>query len=184
MSTYLWEPFAAFGRLDREFQEIVRRSWDASDRARMPRVGFVPAADVVTDGNDVVVHLELPGADVDKDVAVELERGRLVIRGERADAREDASGRVVVRERRYGAFHREFTLPDGVGADQISATYDKGVLSVRLAGALAPAYGTRIPVNPGTSSVLPDAGSPEALDSQPSEPGRVRAVEAEGRPAR
>ncbi|SBW22113.1 Hsp20/alpha crystallin family protein [Protofrankia symbiont of Coriaria ruscifolia] len=182
MSTYLWEPFAAFGRLDREFHEIVQRSWDASDRPRMPRVGFAPVADVVIDGNDVVVHLELPGADIDKDVAVELERGRLVIRGERADSRENDNGRVVVRERRYGAFHREFTLPEGVGADQISATYDKGVLSVRLAGALASAYGTRIPVIPGTFSALADAESSETSDSRPSEP--VQAVEAEGMPGR
>ncbi|WP_250285673.1 MULTISPECIES: Hsp20/alpha crystallin family protein [unclassified Frankia] len=177
MSTYLWEPFAAFGRLDREFHEIVRRSWDASERARAPRLGFAPLADVVTEGNDVVVHLELPGADIEKDVAVELERGRLVIRGERADGRESDNGHVVVRERRYGAFHREFNLPEGVGADQISATYDKGVLSVRLAGALAPAYGTRIPVSPGASSVLPSAGPADSSESHSDEPGHTPTVE-------
>lgn len=47
---------------------------------------FTPAAEIVKDGDDAVVRLELPGIDVDKDVNVELDPGqpvsRLVIRGE------------------------------------------------------------------------------------------------------
>ena len=48
---------------------------------------FTPAAEVVKDGDDAVVRLELAGVDVDKDVNVELDRGRLVIHGERRDER-------------------------------------------------------------------------------------------------
>ncbi|WP_131746108.1 Hsp20/alpha crystallin family protein [Frankia sp. Cppng1_Ct_nod] len=178
MSTYLWDPFAAFGRLDREFDEIVRRSWGGRDRARTVRVGFAPPADVVTEGDDIVVHLELPGVDVEKDVAVELERGRLVVRGERTGTRQDDSHGIVLRERRHGVFHREFSLPDGVGADQISATYDHGVLSLRLAGAIAAGRGARIPVAPGAPAVLEGSGSSDAAA-----PAAGQAPAVEGNPA-
>jgi HSP20 family protein len=147
MATYLWDPFATFSRFDREFDEIVRRGFGARERsARAGRIGFVPATDVVTDGDDVLIHVELPGLDVEKDVQVELERGRLVIRGQRqTETRRDSRG-VVLRERRHGSFQRAFTLPEGVGADAISATYDQGVLTVRLADAHQERSNTRIPV--------------------------------------
>jgi HSP20 family protein len=165
MSTYLWDPFAVLGRLDREFDSIVRGSfgWDRP-RARRANValaarpaaagravaafggGVVPSADVVRTGEDVVIHLELPGIDVEKDVTVEIERGRLVVRGERSGSNESTQGARIRRESWRGTFRREFTLPESVAADQVAATYDRGVLSVRLPGAAAVAASTRVPV--------------------------------------
>ena len=49
--------------------------------------GFTPAAEIVKDGDDAVVRLELPGVDVAKDVNVEVDQGQLVIHGERRDER-------------------------------------------------------------------------------------------------
>jgi HSP20 family protein len=96
---------------------------------------FTPAADITKDGDDAVIALELAGVDVDKDVQVEVEDGRLVVRGERRDERaEDKHGRTL-REVRYGSFRRSFTLPAHVTGDAISASYDKGVLTVRVVGA-------------------------------------------------
>ena len=49
--------------------------------------GFRPAAEIAKDGDDAVVRVELPGVDVEKDVNVEIDKGRLVIHGERRDER-------------------------------------------------------------------------------------------------
>ena len=107
---------------------------------------FTPAAEVVKDGDDAVIRLELAGVDVDKDVNVELDRGRLVIHGERRDEHaEDRDGRTV-REVRYGSFRRSFTLPTHVTGDAISASYDAGVLTVRVAGAYKGAEAQRIAI--------------------------------------
>ena len=57
----------------------------ATDWVKPVAGGFSPAAEVVKDGEDAVVRLELPGVDVDKDVNVEVDHGRLVIHGERRD---------------------------------------------------------------------------------------------------
>ncbi|MGH3557178.1 MAG: Hsp20/alpha crystallin family protein [Mycobacterium sp.] len=114
-----------------------------------PVSGFNPAAEVVKDGDDAVVRLELPGLDVEKDVNVELENGRLVIYGERRDekASEDPAkdGRTL-REVRYGSFRRSFQLPAHITGDAISAAYDAGVLTVRVAGAYAGTQAQRIAI--------------------------------------
>jgi HSP20 family protein len=111
--------------------------------------GFSPAAEVVKDGDDAVVRLELPGVDVAKDVNVEVDRGRLVIHGERRD--EHASGDPAkdvryVREVRYGSFRRSFKLPTHVTSEAISASYDAGVLTVRISGAHKGAEAQRIAI--------------------------------------
>jgi HSP20 family protein len=96
---------------------------------------FKPAAEIVKDGEDAVVRLELPGVDVAKDVNVEIDRGYLVIHGERRDERSEEKDGRTLREVRYGSFRRSFKLPPNVTSDAVSATYDAGVLTVRVAGA-------------------------------------------------
>jgi len=98
---------------------------------------FRPAAEIVKDGEDAVVRVELPGIDVEKDVNVEIDKGALIVRGERRDEHsEDKDGRTL-REVRYGSFRRTFALPSHVTGDAITASYDAGVLTVRVAGAYA-----------------------------------------------
>lgn len=95
---------------------------------------FHPAAEVVRDGDDAVVRLELPGVDVNQDVHVELDRGQLVIHGERRD--EHSEGRTLS-EVRYGAFRRSFKVPAQVTGEAVTASYEAGVLTVRVAGVYA-----------------------------------------------
>jgi HSP20 family molecular chaperone IbpA len=84
--------------------------------------------------------------DVAKHVNVELDRGRLVIHGERRDERaEERDGRTL-REVRYGSCRRSFKLPAHVTGDAISASYDAGVLTVRVAGAHKCAEAQRIAI--------------------------------------
>lgn len=108
---------------------------------------FSPAAEVIKDGDDAVVRLELPGVDVAKDVNVEIDRGRLVIHGERRDERaEKADGRTLS-EVRYGSFRRSFKLPAHVTGDAITASYDAGVLTVRVAGVYTGSQPQRIAID-------------------------------------
>ncbi|UXA07536.1 Hsp20/alpha crystallin family protein [Mycobacterium sp. SMC-2] len=117
-----------------------------SDWYKPSTSGFHPAAEIVKDGEDAVVRVELPGLDVEKDVNVEVDRGRLVIRGERRDEHvEEKDGRSL-REIRYGAFHRSFQLPAHVTGEAITASYDAGVLTVRVAGAYAGNQAKRIEI--------------------------------------
>jgi HSP20 family molecular chaperone IbpA len=111
--------------------------------------GFTPAAEIIKDGEDAVVRLELPGVDVAKDVTVEVDRGHLVIHGERRDEHvgddPQKDGRTL-REVRYGSFRRSFKLPANAATDAITASYDAGVLTVRVAGAHKGAQAQRIAI--------------------------------------
>lgn len=108
--------------------------------------GFNPAAEIVKDGDDAVVRLELPGVDVEKDVNVEVDHGRLVIHGEHKDEHaEEQEGRTL-REIRYGSFRRSFQLPTHVTGEAIAASYDAGVLTVRVTGAYAGTQPQRIAI--------------------------------------
>ena len=156
-SLTLWsDPFA-------DFDTIVRRTFGprAFGSVRSGS-GFTPAAEVTRDGSDAVVRLELPGVDVAKDVVVEVIDGRLVVRGERRDERASSEHGRTVREVRYGSFRRAFALPGHVTSDAVSATYDAGVLTVRVAGAYAEAMGRRIAVTTGSPEVASESVSDAA----------------------
>jgi HSP20 family molecular chaperone IbpA len=111
-----------------------------------PVTGFNPAAEIVKDGDDAVVRLELPGVDVDNDLNVELVEGRLVIHGERRDEHAEQKDGRTLREVRYGSFRRSFELPAHITSEAISASYDAGVLTVRVADAYAGNQAQRIAI--------------------------------------
>jgi HSP20 family molecular chaperone IbpA len=125
----------------------TRPTWEI-DRWLKPGVfaGFNPAAEVVKDGDDAVIRLELPGVDIEKDVNVEVDTGHLVIRGERRDEYSEQKDGRTLSEVRYGSFRRSFRLPTHVSGDAISASYDAGVLTVRIAGAHKGAEAQRIAI--------------------------------------
>ncbi|MCH8559759.1 Hsp20/alpha crystallin family protein [Nesterenkonia sp. LB17] len=120
------DPFAL---IDDVFRSMRTPSMDAAQR----QAGFVPAVDAHREGEDLVLRADLPGIDPDKDVAVELTGRTLTVSGERRSETE-AEG---LREVRYGSFSRTITLPGEVSSDAISATYESGVLTVRVTGVYA-----------------------------------------------
>jgi HSP20 family protein len=135
------DPFAELDTLVRTaFGPVAGRSGTAT-------AAFTPSAELDRDGDDAIVRLELPGVDVDKDVTVEVHDGQLTVRGERRDERSESTAGRRLHEVRYGAFRRTFDLPSHVGDDAVSATYDAGVLTVRVAGAYAGVQARRIPVS-------------------------------------
>lgn len=148
-----------------DFDALVRRAFGPSPvRVARPESGFTPAADVSRDGADALVSLEVPGLDPATDVHVDVEEGRLVVHGERRDERNEENEGRRVREVRYGSFRRSFALPRHVTADAVSASYEAGVLKVRVAGAYAE------PQKPGVTSIPVQVPTAE-LPAQESEKG-------------
>jgi HSP20 family protein len=90
----------------------------------------VPHTDIYEEKDELVMKTELPGIDK-KDVDVSLEGDRLTIKAEKKEeVKEDATHHT--RERYYGQYYRSVTLPYPVKEGEISATFDKGVLELRL----------------------------------------------------
>jgi len=84
--------------------------------------------DEIKDGH-YVVRAELPGIDPAKDVEITVRDGQLTIKAERSEKKE-SDGRS---EFSYGSFIRSVSLPSGANEDDITATYDKGILTVSVA---------------------------------------------------
>lgn len=93
---------------------------------------WVPAVNVEETGDALVLTAELPGLRRE-DVEIELENHVLTIRGRKEETREENQDRRYhVWERRTGSFQRSFSLPRTVAADQIAATFEHGVLEIRM----------------------------------------------------
>jgi HSP20 family protein len=99
--------------------------------ARPVRRSWVPAIDLVEEGDSYVVRADIPGVRQD-DVKVEVQDGVLTISGERGSRTEDKQAGSYRLERTFGSFSRSLTLPEGVEADAIEARYDAGVLELRI----------------------------------------------------
>lgn len=81
-----------------------------------------------TDDENYVVRAELPGLDPDEDVEVTVEPGMLTIHAERhEESRQDRHS-----EFRYGSLTRSVSLPEGVDPENITASYDQGILRVSV----------------------------------------------------
>ncbi|MFT4081742.1 MAG: Hsp20/alpha crystallin family protein [Nocardioides sp.] len=81
------------------------------------------------DDNSFVVHLDLPGASADS-IDLTVEQNVLTVHAERKPPAGDAER--VVDERSYGVFSRQLFLGETLDADQLSANYDAGVLTLRI----------------------------------------------------
>lgn len=102
---------------------------------------YVRVEDFVEEGT-YVLRAEMPGIDPDKDVTVSVEDDTLTIRGERREEEKDKHHR----EFHYGSFTRSITLPKGVDAAEITATYTDGVLEVRVPKAADESAAVTVPV--------------------------------------
>lgn len=87
--------------------------------------------DVSTTSDELVVEAALPGIRPD-DVEITVEDGTLTIRGATASDREESEGEYLVREIRRGTFTRSMSLPAGLEPDRAAATFDNGVLTLRI----------------------------------------------------
>jgi len=90
-----------------------------------------PAMDLVEGDDHFLLKADLPGLSED-DVAIEVQDNVLTVSGERKHEHERKERGFYRIERAFGRFSRSLSLPDGVNAEAISATFDKGVLEVRV----------------------------------------------------
>jgi HSP20 family protein len=99
-------------------------------RASLDMSEISPKVDITENDDAYIITAELAGINED-DIELNLVDGILTLKGEKREEREEERG-YHVSERRYGAFRRTFRLPSGVDDPQVSAEFDKGVITVTL----------------------------------------------------
>ncbi len=111
-------------RLNRMFGDATAGEGDGTS--------WVPAVNVEETKDELVLTAELPGMH-EGDVEIELENNVLTIHGTKEQEREQKDDRRYhLWERRWGSFQRSFTLPRTVNGENISATFENGVLTVHM----------------------------------------------------
>jgi HSP20 family protein len=141
-----WEPFRELASLQSEMSRLMNGLDEGPGRVTQ---SWVPPLDVWETDTEVVYAFDLPGIP-ETSVSLEVQDETLTVTAERAKPIDDASGRYVRFERRYGTFTRAVGLPQGVDDSKISAQYANGVLEVHVPKPAEPKP-RRIQVGVGTS---------------------------------
>lgn len=118
----------------REIEEMNKRFWPElalRDLTTGEEMEWAPRLDVTETEKNVEVKAELPGMER-KDIDITLDRGLLVIKGEKREEKEEKDRYYHRVERRYGTFCRSVQLPAEVKEEKIEATFKDGVLTVTL----------------------------------------------------
>jgi len=136
MALVRWDPVREIDSLQGEMNRLFSTFFDTPTRSQGSNGGaatrrWLPAMDLVETGEHFVLKADLPGM-TDSDVNIEVENNVLTIAGERKAEHEDKQQGYYRLERSTGAFSRSLTLPEGIEPEAVTATFDNGVLEVRI----------------------------------------------------
>ena len=138
MALVRWEPVRELTSLQSEMNRLFNTFFETPTTGNGTGTGtgggvrrWVPPMDLVETDEHFVLRADLPGLS-EGDVAIELEDNVLTVSGERTAEHEDKQEGFYRMERSFGQFRRSLTLPEGIDAERIAATFDKGVLEVRV----------------------------------------------------
>jgi len=127
-----WEPFREMATMrdtmERLFDEPLfepTRLW------RRPLDEFRPALDIAEEDGAYIVKVSVPGVKPE-DVEVTLTENALTVKGEVKEDKEVKEENYHLRERHFGSFMRNITLPVAVDANKVEATHENGVLTLHL----------------------------------------------------
>jgi HSP20 family protein len=109
------------------FRQFERLTQEALGTRLRP--AFMPM-DAYRSGEHFVVRLDIPGVDASA-IDLTIEKNALTVTAER-QWRPGESDQVVASERPQGTFSRQLFLGDGLDTERIEASYDNGVLTIRV----------------------------------------------------
>ena len=113
-----------------EVEELARDLWTAW-RPLVSSTSLVPHTEIYEEDNQLVMKTELPGIKKeDLDITLDGDMLRIKAEKKREEVAEDAA--YHARERYYGQYYRTTSLPFHVDGDKISATFENGLLEIRL----------------------------------------------------
>jgi HSP20 family protein len=108
------------------FRELDRFAQQVLGTAARPAV--MPM-DAWREGEEFVVEFDLPGIEADS-LDIDIERNVVTVRAERPGV--DPNREMLASERPRGVFSRQLVLGENLDTDRIAATYNEGVLRLRV----------------------------------------------------
>lgn len=130
-----YEPYGLFGQFNSEVNRLL--TGNRGIRSKAAERDWSPAVDIHEETDRFVLLADIPGVARDN-VDITLDKGVLTIKGERSATHNGEDTEYRRQERVHGTFMRQFTLPETVDAEHISATVTDGVLEIVIAKAVKP----------------------------------------------
>jgi HSP20 family protein len=115
--------------MERDIDSLFGQVRFPNSRANTQKL--LPAIDVYEKDNTVHVQAELAGVPKEN-VQLEINDNVLTVSGERKRSGEFTQDHVHYHERVFGTFQRQVTLPEGTSGKGATASYENGVLHVKL----------------------------------------------------
>jgi HSP20 family protein len=132
MTLIRWEPTRELSSLSSDVNRLFNAFFDVPVGGNGTSVRrWVPAMDLVETEDHFVLRADLPGLS-EQDVSIEVVDNVLTVSGERRTEHEDRKDGYHRVERAFGTFSRSLTLPEGVDPDAVEASFEHGVLEVRI----------------------------------------------------
>lgn len=113
------------------FDELERFFGQMTRNVESGLSGGEPSVDLRDDGDEFVLEVDLPGYGKD-DIDVSVDGRAVTVRAEQEASEEHDEDRYLRRERRHREASRRVTVPEAIDEAAATATYDEGVLTVRL----------------------------------------------------
>jgi len=120
--------------MDRLFNRFFGLPWwgeESSYPSSVVSGDWVPDIDIAEGDREIIVRAEIAGLEP-KDIDISMTNNVLSISGEKKEDTEEKKDSYTCTECRYGAFRRTLLLPESADPNQVTADYDKGVLSIRI----------------------------------------------------
>jgi HSP20 family protein len=165
MSIQRWDPWRDLISLREAMNNLLEESF-VRPRAGAVTTGGMPI-DLRETESAYIVETIVPGAKPEH-VDITVLGDTLRISADVVDRGEREGEKWLIRERRFGHFERSITLPQQVKAEQASAEFDDGVLTITLPKAEA-ARARAIPVRTAANETTGDDQPREIeVEAQPS----------------
>lgn len=129
MALIRWEPLQEIDEIQREMNRLFDRFQVPASREN--GFAFVPAAELQDTPEAFLLKLEVPGIKAE-DLDIQVTGEAISISGERRSEQTSQEKGMTRTEFRYGRFRRVIPLPARIQNDQVEATYDNGILNLRL----------------------------------------------------
>jgi HSP20 family protein len=130
MNVIKYDPFRELRGLHDEMSRLFSGAVP-SGGDEFTRGSWSPSVDIFEDVDKLIVEAELPGMNRE-DFEVSVENNVLTLKGERKFEKKTEGDNYHRVERSYGAFTRQFTLPQSVTSEGATADFENGVLRVAL----------------------------------------------------
>jgi len=132
MALVKYNPLRELRGMQEQMNRLLNLSWNHDLTGEDLKEGlWQPSVDIYETVDAIVIKAELPDVD-QKDIEVRIEDNTLTLKGERKHEGEVKKENYHRIERYFGSFQRSFSLPTNIQQDNVSASCDKGVLTITL----------------------------------------------------